>query len=219
MTDVPAKPRRTLWLGMGLAAAALAIAAAVWLSNGGTGAASECPVREDAAASIDAVARGELAALLAAPQGRAFSSLAFEDADGNPITIADFEGKKLLVNFWATWCIPCREEMPDLDALAAQYAGEDFALVAISLDAGGDGPDKARAFYEEYGLNNLELYADPTLGVFERLRNEAVTLGLPATLLLDESGCELAVLQGPAAWDSEDGHRVVETLIGLEPGA
>ena len=217
MTDAPVKPRRTIWLGTGLAAAALAIAAAVWLSNGGTGSASECPVREDAAAAIDAVARGELAALMATPEGRAFSSLAFQDEEGNPVSLADFAGKKLLVNFWATWCIPCREEMPDLDAVAARYEGEDFALVTVSLDAGGDGPDKARAFFDEYGLDSLVLYADPSLGVFERLRNEAVTLGLPATLLLDETGCELAVLQGPAAWSSADGNRVIETLIGLEP--
>lgn len=216
MADTPTKPWLNMRLNMGLAAA-LAIAVAVWAGNGGTGTASECPVREDAAAAIDAVARGELAALMATPQGRAFSSLAFQDGEGNPVTLADFAGRKVLVNFWATWCVPCREEMPDLDAIAAEYEGEDFALVTIALDAGADGPDKARDFFAEYGLDHLTLYADPSLDVFERLRNEAVTLGLPATLLLDEGGCELAVLQGPAAWSSADGRRVVETLIGLEP--
>lgn len=217
MTENPTtKPIGKSWLTMGVAAAALAIAVAVWVSNGGGGAsAAECPARETASAAIDAVARGELAALLAQNSGRNFSDLSFRDENGDPITLADFAGKRLLVNFWATWCFPCREEMPDLNALAADYEGEDFALITISLDAGENGPALAQGFFDDYGLDALTLYADPTLDVFQRLRNEAVTLGLPATLLIDEEGCELAVLQGPAAWASEDGRNVVETLIGL----
>ncbi|WP_245944942.1 TlpA disulfide reductase family protein [Pelagibacterium lacus] len=177
--------------------------------------ASTCAVRPEIAQTIDDAARGELAALMPSQQWRNYSDLAFQDADGNPITLADFSGKKLLVNFWATWCAPCREEMPFLDALEAKYGGEDFEVVAISLDMGSDGPVAAGLFLEEIGADNLKLFADPSYKLFERLRNDAVTLGLPATVLVGEDGCELGVLQGPAHWNSPDGHRVIETLLEI----
>jgi thiol-disulfide isomerase/thioredoxin len=156
-----------------------------------------------------------VAALLPSTLWRDFADLAFIDGDGNDRTLADFAGKKLLVNFWATWCAPCREEMPDLDALQTRYGGDDFEVVAISLDMGSDGPVAAQEFLDEIGATNLALYADPSYKVFERLRNEAVTLGLPATLLLDEQACEIAILQGPAHWDTEDGYRVIEALLTI----
>ncbi len=215
MTQMQTKSHRPLIIGLGLLAAATGIAAAIWLSNAGTSVANECPARADAAASIDAVAIGELAALMPSSQWRDFADLAFIDADGNDRTLADFAGKKLLVNFWATWCAPCREEMPDLDALQSRYGGDDFEVVAISLDMGSDGPTAARLFLDEIGADNLALYADPSYKVFERLRNEAVTLGLPATVLLDGAACEISVLQGPAHWDSEDGNRVIEALLEI----
>lgn len=152
---------------------------------------------------------------MASTQWRDYSDIAFQDADGNPITLATFAGKKLLINFWATWCAPCREEMPYLDALEESYGGDDFEVVAISLDMGSDGPTAAGLFLEEIGTSYLKLFADPSYKLFERLRNEGVTLGLPATVLVDEKGCELAVIQGPANWDSSDGHRVIETLLEI----
>lgn len=212
--DEKRKSARPVILGTGLFAAALGIAGAVWLSNGGA-VASTCPVRADAAQAIDDAATGELAALLPSSQWRDYSDIVFQDADGNRVTLADFAGKKLLINFWATWCAPCREEMPFLDALQARYGGDDFEVVAISLDIGSDGPTAAGEFLEEIGAENLALYADPSYELFERLRNEAVTLGLPATVLVDDEGCEIAVLQGPAHWDTPDGHRVVETLLEI----
>lgn len=204
---------RPLVLGTGLVAAMAGIASAVWISNGTS--ASSCPVRAEVAQSIDEVARGELAALMASTQWRDYSDIAFQDADGNPITLENFAGKKLLINFWATWCAPCREEMPYLDALEASYGGDDFEVVAISLDMGSDGPTAARLFLDEIGADYLKLFADPSYRLFERLRNDGVTLGLPATVLVDEEGCELAVLQGPAKWDSPDGRRVIETLLEI----
>jgi thiol-disulfide isomerase/thioredoxin len=212
--DEKRKSARPVIVGTGLFAAAVGLAVAVWVSNG-TAVAGTCPVRAEAAQAIDDAATGELAALLPSTQWRDYSDIAFQDADGNPVTLADFAGKKLLINFWATWCAPCREEMPFLDALEAQYGGDDFEVVAISLDIGSDGPVAAAEFLEEIGADNLALWADPTYQLFERLRNEAVTLGLPATVLVDDSGCELAVLQGPAHWDTPDGHRVVETLLEI----
>ena len=204
-------PRQTL--GGGLFAAALGIAAVVWVSNGGIGVASECPAQPSAGEAIDLVAKGELAALLATAGGRGYADLAFLDETGRPMTLEDFSGTPILVNFWATWCGPCREEMPALNALAAAYSSDIFQVVPINLDLGADGIEKAQKFLEEENLPNLPLLADPSFAAFDRLKANAVAIGLPATLLLDGKGCEIAVLQGPAQWDSPDAIKVVDELI------
>ena len=119
--------------------------------------------RPIAAAKIDAAAIGQLAALNGTGQGRGYADLAFTDAAGKPVTIADFAGKKLLVNFWASWCVPCRAEMPELDALAAKYNGDDFMVLPINLDIGEGGLGQgARPSSPRATGANLPLYADPT---------------------------------------------------------
>jgi thiol-disulfide isomerase/thioredoxin len=164
---------------------------------------------------IDAAAVGELAALNGTGEGRGYTDLAFKNADGKEMTLADFSGKALLVNFWASWCVPCREEMPALDAIATEYNSDKFQVVPINLDIGESGLGKAEEFLADGQFKNLPLYADNSFAAFERLKREAVAVGLPATLLLDPEGCELAVLQGPAEWHSKDGKAVIEALIGL----
>jgi thiol-disulfide isomerase/thioredoxin len=211
----PRKPFPRLPVTLGLVAVALAIAVAVWLSNGGGSTARECPVKPEARAAIDAAAQGELAALNATADGRSYADLAFEDGNGKPTSVAAFKGKMLLVNFWASWCVPCREEMPALDALAAKFNSDAFQVLPVNLDIGESGLEKGKEFLKQGNWPNLPLYADPSFKAFERLKTQAVAIGLPATLLLDEDGCELAVLQGPAAWHSPDGERVIEALIGL----
>lgn len=219
MTDThaprPGAPSRIgLVLILGLAGFALAIAVWLWLGNASV--AKQCPVQEEAAELIDAAAVGELAALNGTGEGRGYADMAFKDATGADFTIADFKGKALLVNFWASWCVPCREEMPALDALATKYNSDDFMVLPINLDIGANGLAKAQAFMDENAFENLPLYADNTFAAFERLKQQAVAIGLPATLVLDEDGCELAVLQGPAEWHSKDGEAVIEALIGLK---
>jgi thiol-disulfide isomerase/thioredoxin len=213
--ELERNPIPRLLVAVGLAIAAVAIAFAVFLYNGDT-AASECPVQKDKAAAIDAAAVGELAAVNPTGEGRGFSTLSFEDEAGKPKTIKDFAGKMLVVNFWATWCVPCRAEMPELDAVAATYDSDTFMVLPINLDIGDEGVRKAKAFLADGGWAHLPLYADPSFQAFERLKTEAVAIGLPATLILDAKGCELAVLQGPAEWNSPDGHKLVEALIGLK---
>lgn len=193
--------------------AVVAVVLTLWLGNAGPKA-TECPVQADRAAKIDAAAIGQLAALNGTGQGRGYSDMAFTDADGKPVTIATFSGKALLVNFWASWCVPCRAEMPELDEIAAEYNGDTFMVLPINLDIGAGGQEKAKAFLAEGGFQNLPLYADSTFKAFDRLKTEAAAIGLPATLLLDEKGCELGVLQGPATWASEDGRNVIEALLG-----
>lgn len=218
MTDTHApRPGATsrvrLAIILGLAGLALAIAAWFWLGNASE--AKECPVQAEAAALIDAAAKGELAALNGTGEGRGYATLAFKDASGKAMSIADFKGTALLVNFWASWCVPCREEMPALDALATKYNSDTFKVLPINLDIGQNGLGKAQAFLDENHFADLPLYADNTFAAFERLKQQAVAVGLPATLVLDKNGCELGVLQGPAHWDTPDGHAVVEALIGL----
>ena len=218
MTDTQApRPGATgrvrLLVILGLMGLAVAIAAWVWLGNAGQ--AKECPVQAEHAAAIGDAAMGELAALNGTGEGRGYSTMAFKDAAGKDMTIADFRGKKLLVNFWASWCVPCREEMPDLDALATKYNSDAFMVLPINLDIGAGGLEKAQAFLDENSFANLPLYADNTFAAFERLKQQAVAVGLPATLVLDENGCELGVLQGPAEWKTDDGRAVIEALLSL----
>jgi len=218
MTDMhaprpPASSRLRLLVALGVTGLAVAIAAWVWLGNAGQ--ARECPTQAEAAAAIDAAAVGELAALNGTGEGRGYAGLAFKDAQGADRTIADFKGKALLVNFWASWCVPCRAEMPALDALAGKYNSDSFMVLPINLDIGAGGLEKAQAFLDQNSFAHLPLYADNTFAAFDRLKQQAVAVGLPATLVLDENGCELGVLQGPAEWHTPDGEAVVEALIAL----
>jgi thiol-disulfide isomerase/thioredoxin len=215
----PEKPRRRLprlYAAAALVVVALAITATIWLSNAGSSSASGCAPIPDAAAALDKVAVGELAAVQATGKGRGYADLPFEDASGKPVTLKDFSGKTLLVNFWASWCVPCRAEMPSLAAIAKKFDGPDFMVLPINLDIGNGGVDKAKAFLASEHITDLPLYADPTLKALSRLKDNAVALGLPATLLLDRKACEVGVLQGPAQWDSPDGENVVKALEAIK---
>jgi thiol-disulfide isomerase/thioredoxin len=185
------------------------------VSNAGVLKATECIPQLAAAQKVDAAATGQLAALNGTGTGRGYSAMKFTDAAGKPATLKDFAGKTLLVNFWASWCIPCRAEMPALDKLAAEQNGDDFMVLPINLDLGSGGLDKARKFLADGGWTHLPLYADSTFDAFKQLQVNAVATGLPSSLLLDKKGCEIGVLQGPAVWDSPDGTRVIETMKSL----
>lgn len=206
------RPRRVLLIA--LISAAVALVLTLVVGNFMPAQATQCDPQVVRGQKIDSVAVGTLAALTGTGEGRGYADMAFKDATGADTTIGSFAGKKLLVNFWASWCVPCREEMPDLDALATKYNSDKFMVLPINLDMGESGLEKARKFLADEGLQNLPLYADSTFDAFKRLQQQAVAIGLPATLLLDEKGCELAVLQGPAEWDTPDGHTVIDTLIG-----
>ena len=203
------KPRRVAVIALGCAA--LALVATLVVGNFMPAQASQCAAQPLKAQVVDSSALGNLAALNGTGTGRGYADLGFTDDAGNKKTIADFAGKKLLVNFWASWCVPCRAEMPALQALATTYNSDKFEVVPINLDVGDSGIEKAKKFLADEKLT-LPLYPAP-LQAFQRLQQEAVTVGLPTTVLLDEKGCELAVLQGPAEWDSPDGKAVIEALL------
>lgn len=201
------RPRRVLVLAA--FSAAIALAATLWLGNASAPKATECAPQIDRAALIDAKAVGMLAALNGTGTGRSHADIAFNDAEGKPHTIADFKGRKLLVNFWASWCVPCRAEMPALDAIAAKYNSDVFMVLPVNT--GDPQLDKGKAFLAD-GLPNLPFYENFSL--FKTLQQMGVITGLPGTVLLDENGCELASLPGPAEWNTPDGEAVVEALLG-----
>ncbi|MDC9826450.1 TlpA disulfide reductase family protein [Devosia sp. ZB163] len=216
MTDQSPAPTRRLQpkrvLLIALASAGLALVLTLAIGNFMPAQAHQCEAQVVKGQKIDAAATGLLAALTGTGEGRGYADMAFQDEAGQPKTIADFAGKKLLVNFWATWCVPCREEMPALDNIATEYNSDEFMV--LTINTGETDLAKASKFMTEEQLKNLPLYWDRNFSAFDRLKRNAVAIGLPATLLLDEKGCELAVLQGPAAWDSSDGKAVIDTLIG-----
>src|SRR5690606_25096513 len=133
---------------------------------------------------------------------RELPAISFENEAGENIGLADFRGRVVFLNIWATWCPPCREEMPSLDRLNAKRGSSDFEVVALSIDR-----DSAlvQPFFEEFGIETLHGYFDPTSTVSNELR----VPGVPTTLLIDRAGRELGRVMGPAAWDSTQ----VEALI------
>jgi thiol-disulfide isomerase/thioredoxin len=149
--------------------------------------------------------------MMPADPPQSLKTLAFNDPEGKPMTIADHGGRTLLVNLWATWCAPCRAEMPALDALEREMGGEEFEVVAINVDTGDD--TKPKKFLEETGVASLGHYRDNTLGVFNDLKKRGLALGLPVTLLVDGEGCLLANMNGPAEWASPDARKLIEAAL------
>lgn len=173
---------------------------------------SACTAKTEKALMVGDAATGEVAAMLAADPPRSLTELAFNGPDGSPMTVADFSGKTILINLWATWCVPCREEMPALDALETEKGSDAFEVVAVNVDRGDD--EKPKAFLEEIGIQSLDYYRDASMKVFNDLKSQGLALGLPVTLLVDDEGCLLANMNGPAEWASDDAKRLVDTALG-----
>jgi thiol-disulfide isomerase/thioredoxin len=173
-----------------------------------TAAGGESELTADAAPNpLAELNKGPMAALLIRPKPVDLPDFSFADADGNPKSLADFSGKVVLLNIWATWCVPCREEMPAFDALETKLGGKDFEVVAVNIDKGG--PDKAAAFLKETGATHIDLYTDPSGRLFSTLK----AVGMPTTLLIDRNGKEIARLVGPADWASPEAVAVMQAAI------
>lgn len=170
-----------------------------------------CEGRDATIARVDEAIRGEVAAMLPADPSRSLADLAFNDPQGQPMQLGDLAGKVLLVNLWATWCAPCRHEMPALDELERELGGENFEVVAVNVETGDD--VKPKAFLDEIGVDSLAFYRDNTIGLFNELRRRNLALGLPVTLLIDEEGCLLAHMNGPAEWASPDAKALIRAAM------
>jgi thiol-disulfide isomerase/thioredoxin len=158
------------------------------------------------------LARGEVAAVVVPQEPRELPALTFQDAAGASKALADWHGRAVLLNLWATWCVPCRKEMPALDALQARLGGPDFQVVAVNIDTRD--PDKPKAWLRDVGISHLAYYADPEARVFQELKAVGKAVGMPTTLLVDGSGCAVATLAGPAEWASDDAVKLVQAAIG-----
>jgi thiol-disulfide isomerase/thioredoxin len=174
--------------------------------------AQACAVSPAVQAGVAKAAIGELAAFQPAATPRPMADLAFLDAAGAGTSLAQMRGRMVLLNLWATWCAPCRKEMPALDALQGEFGGPDFEVVAINIDTRN--LERPRTWLTENGITRLAYYADPQAKVFQELKRAGQAIGMPTTLLIDAGGCQLGVLHGPAEWHSEDARRLVKAALG-----
>ena len=216
MTNIDSLPprRRNVLLAVLGALAVVAAGAVLYGTVAPAGkAVSDCPADSaKLAARLAPFAKGELAALRLSSEPRRAIQVAFERDGGAKLTVADFKGRPILLNLWATWCIPCRAEMPALDRLQAAKGGPGFEVVAVNVDTAR--LERRAAFLDSVGVKSLTRYADPSGDAFETLHKDGKALGLPVTLVIDKDGCEVGAVEGGAKWDSAEAKALVETLKG-----
>jgi thiol-disulfide isomerase/thioredoxin len=170
-----------------------------------------CRPAVELAKKVAPFVRGEVAAVNVAKSPLMLPGLAFQDASGAHKSLADFRGRTVLLNLWATWCVPCRKEMPALDALEQKLGGPDFQVVAVNIDTRD--PEKPKTFLKEIGVSKLAYYADPTAKAFQELKAIGRAFGMPTTLLIDPKGCEIGTVAGPAEWASDDAVKLIEAAV------
>jgi thiol-disulfide isomerase/thioredoxin len=170
-----------------------------------------CRGAVDLARKLAPLAHGEVAALTMATAPLQLPDLAFEDANGRPKKLSDWRGRTVLVNLWATWCVPCRKEMPALDSLQTRLGGPNFEVVAINIDTRD--PEKPKNFLKEANLTRLAYFSDQKAKVFQDLKAFGRALGMPTSVLVDSQGCEIATIAGPAEWASDDAIKLMTAAM------
>jgi len=204
--------RRLLGIGVILVVAA-SVAAAVY----GIGAFKRnapdgtCAGAVELARRLSPFARGEVAAFAVAEQALVLPDLAFRDANAGERHLSQWRGRTVLLNLWATWCVPCRKEMPALNVLEQQLGGPRFEVVAVNIDTRDS--NKPREWLRDIGVDKLGYYADPSAKVFQDLKIIGRAAGMPTTLLVDPAGCEIGTIAGPAEWASRDGVALVTAAL------
>ena len=163
------------------------------------------------AQKLKPLAHGEVAALNVPDAPLHIPDLVFKDAAGKERRLAEWKGRTVLLNLWATWCVPCRKEMPALDALEQRLGSPKFEVVAVNIDTRD--PDKPKAWLKDLGVQNLAYYADPNAKTFQDLKAIGRAFGMPTTLLIDPHGCELGTIAGPAEWASDDAIKLVQAAL------
>jgi len=212
--DTAPAPRRRGFGKPLLAAAVVATVAVVafTLASRNTEAVAEvCEPAVDVVERLAPHARGQLAAVNVHDVPRLPPDMEFTGPDGETLTLADFADRTVLVNFWATWCAPCREEMPALNAVQTEFGSDDFEVVAINVDTRN--LDRPRAWLEEHGITDLRFYAEHQGTLLQTMQRSGHVVGLPTTVIFGPQNCELAILRGYADWASEDAFRFLREAL------
>jgi thiol-disulfide isomerase/thioredoxin len=212
-TTSAAPKRRRLTVIAAAAIAGLGLAAVYGIAAlSGNGGDPACASALATAKRIAPLAHGEVAAVNVADTGERVPALAFKDAAGTDKTLADWHGRTVLLNLWATWCVPCRKEMPALAALQKTLGGANFEVVAVNIDTRDT--DKPKAWLAQTGITGLTYYADTSARVFQELKAVGKAIGMPTSLIVDGAGCEIAAINGPADWASGDALALVKGAMG-----
>jgi thiol-disulfide isomerase/thioredoxin len=201
-----AKGARPLATYVGLAALAAVVAfAAVYVMLGR----SDNETRSGAApeSGVSPLSRGAMTTFVLKKPPAPLPDIRFLNGKGEEVSLASFAGKAVLLNLWATWCAPCREEMPALARLQQELGSDKFQVVALAVDKAG--LEGARKFLAENKIEGLDLYADPTAREGTVLK----VIGMPTTILINAHGQEIGRLIGPAAWDSAEAKRLIEAFL------
>ncbi len=176
-----------------------------------TPASSSCAFNKAIAEKLNSAATGQIAGFTALDRGYSAASMSFKDKDGNPKTLSDWKGRTVLLNLWATWCPPCRAEMPSLDKLQKDLGSDKFEVVTISIDKGDD--TRPKKFFQKIAIADLGFYHDPSTATLLTLKKNGLALGLPATILVGTDGCVLGGLNGPAEWASDDAKALIKAAL------
>lgn len=218
MNELPTEPykvrrRKIRMIVLGCALLGLAVFGGVYGIGGlrSNPADAACQGAVDTATRIAPLVHGEVAALAVAETPFRVPDLAFKDGQGQARTLADWRGRTVLLNLWATWCVPCRREMPALDALQAKLGSAKFQVVAVNIDQRD--AQKPVAFFKQNGITHLAFYSDDSAQVFETLKTAGKAFGMPTTLIVGPKGCEIGTMAGPAEWSSDDGVKLVSAAI------
>src|SRR5436190_1698898 len=220
---MPELPRPTATRRIPIAAGAVVIGALIGLAgvygigglNRNATGDPACRRAVELARKLAPLAHGEVAAITMATAPLRLPDLAFEDADGRPRKLSDWRGRTVLVNLWATWCVPCRKEMPALDRLQTKLGDKDFEVVAINIDTRD--LEKPRNFLKQANLARLGYFSDQKAKVFQDLKAVGRALGMPTSVLVDGQGCEIATIAGPAEWDSDDAIKLITAATANPP--
>jgi thiol-disulfide isomerase/thioredoxin len=209
----PAARRLPIAIGTVLVGAAIGFAGVYGIGGLKRNASGDpaCRPAVDLARKLAPLAHGEVAALTMASAPLRLPDLSFEDAQGKPKKLSDWRGRTVLLNLWATWCVPCRKEMPALESLQTRLGGPDFEVVAVNIDTRD--PQKPKNFLKEANLNRLGYFTDQNAKIFQDLKGIGRALGMPTSVLVDPQGCEIGTIAGPAEWGSDDAVKLISAAM------
>lgn len=190
--------------------AALVLDAGVYVEKGGDGNGRHVSLPGTMSlkqAGVSPFSKGAMATFVVRSEPKELADAKFKDGDGKPLALKDWRGKVVLLNLWATWCAPCRHEMPALDRLQGMLGSENFEVVAVSIDR--KGVDAAQGFLDEIKTQNLKTYIDQT----SKIARDVSAFGMPTTILINRDGKEIGRLIGPAEWDSSEAVDLLKAAI------